>query len=275
VHDDAADGRSESLPLVAVYADESCLGNGRAGNTPGGAGGVIESRHPTSGVIVRRDYWVSEPDTTNNRMALRSVSEAVRALSKKGRPLRIVFISDSRYLVDGCAIGSFRGRHAAGRGRAARSRTWPSGTIHSAHCTKSNINMIGAGSAATPGTLRTNTPTCSRPEPPLSKTRQQDWWRRGSRSGSALRNSPRDSTVSRRRVLLRPPGHRPDPRRPHSSAPTRRSRPGRHSHNIRMRTIQTSAPMPAPGRGEACRRHLTQPGPQRRSASDTEARPYR
>ncbi len=87
--------------MVAVYADESCLGNGRAGNTPGGAGGVIESRHPTSGVIARRDYWISEPDTTNNRMALRSVSEAVRALSKKGRPLRIVFISDSRYLVDG------------------------------------------------------------------------------------------------------------------------------------------------------------------------------
>lgn len=51
--------------------------------------------------VVRRDYWVSEPDTTNNRMALRSVSEAVRALSSKRRPLRIVFISDSRYLIDG------------------------------------------------------------------------------------------------------------------------------------------------------------------------------
>jgi ribonuclease HI len=62
---------------------------------------VIESRHPKSGLVVRRDYWVSEPDTTNNRMALRSVSEAVRALSSKGRPLRIVFISDSRYLIDG------------------------------------------------------------------------------------------------------------------------------------------------------------------------------
>ena len=88
-------------PLVAVYADESCIGNGRAGASPGGAAGVIESRHPTSGLIVRHDYWVSEPDTTNNRMALRSASEAVRALSKRGQPFRIVFTTDSRYLVDG------------------------------------------------------------------------------------------------------------------------------------------------------------------------------
>jgi ribonuclease HI len=94
-------GPTTAPPLVAVYADESCLGNGRAGQTPGGAGGVIECRQPDAGAVIRRDYWVSEPDTTNNRMALRSVSEAVRALSNKGRPLRIVFISDSRYLIDG------------------------------------------------------------------------------------------------------------------------------------------------------------------------------
>ena len=28
--------------LVAIYADESCLGNGREGSNPGGAAGVIE-----------------------------------------------------------------------------------------------------------------------------------------------------------------------------------------------------------------------------------------
>ena len=28
--------------LVAVYADESCLGNGREGNNPGGAGALVE-----------------------------------------------------------------------------------------------------------------------------------------------------------------------------------------------------------------------------------------
>ena len=87
-------------PLVAIYADESCLGNGRAGNTPGGAAGVIEYVSP-SGQMTRRDYWISEPDTTNNRMALRSFIEAMRVISTKGRSLRVCFISDSQYLVTG------------------------------------------------------------------------------------------------------------------------------------------------------------------------------
>ena len=90
---------STDLPLVAVYADESCLGNGREGSNPGGAGGLIELVH--RGEIVRRDYWLSEPATTNNRMALRSAIEALRLLAAKGKRMRIVFTSDSKYLVDG------------------------------------------------------------------------------------------------------------------------------------------------------------------------------
>lgn len=93
--------RGAAFPLVAIYADESCLGNGRLGDNPGGAGGLIEYRRPRSGEIVRRDYWVSEPGTTNNRMALRSLIEGVRSVSAKGTPLSIVFTSDSRYLIDG------------------------------------------------------------------------------------------------------------------------------------------------------------------------------
>ena len=87
-------------PLVAVYADESCLGNGREGANPGGAGVLIEYLRADGG-LVRRDIWVSEKSTTNNRMALRSAIEAFRALSAKGRSCRVVFTSDSRYLVDG------------------------------------------------------------------------------------------------------------------------------------------------------------------------------
>jgi ribonuclease HI len=86
-------------PLVAVYADESCLGNGREGDNPGGAGGLIEVLH--RGSLVRHDYWLSEPATTNNRMALRSAIEALRILSAKGRRCRVVFVSDSQYLVKG------------------------------------------------------------------------------------------------------------------------------------------------------------------------------
>jgi ribonuclease HI len=89
------------LPLIAIYADESCLGNGREGSNPGGAAGVIEYVHAESGNLTRWDYWVSEPATTNNRMALRSVIEAFRAVSRKGVRFRVCFTSDSQYLVKG------------------------------------------------------------------------------------------------------------------------------------------------------------------------------
>lgn len=91
---------SARWPLVAVYADESCLGNGQRDASPGGAGGLVEFRTP-SGAMVRRDFWSSERDTTNNRMALRSVIDAFTALSVKGEPLSVCFTSDSRYLIDG------------------------------------------------------------------------------------------------------------------------------------------------------------------------------
>lgn len=87
-------------PLVAVYADESCLGNGREGANPGGAGALVEYMR-TDGSLVRHDVWISEPATTNNRMALRSVIDTFQLLSRKGRALRVVFTTDSRYLVDG------------------------------------------------------------------------------------------------------------------------------------------------------------------------------
>lgn len=86
-------------PLVAAYADESCLGNGREGENPGGAGVLVEVLQRET--LVRRDLWVFERATTNNRMALRSVIETFQALGRKGRALRVVFTTDSRYIVDG------------------------------------------------------------------------------------------------------------------------------------------------------------------------------
>ena len=87
--------------LIAIYADESCLGNGREGSNPGGAGGVIEFVDSSTTKLSRFDYWVSEPATTNNRMALHSVIEAFGELSKMNRPFRVVFTSDSKYIVEG------------------------------------------------------------------------------------------------------------------------------------------------------------------------------
>ncbi|MEX2572608.1 MAG: ribonuclease H [Gemmatimonadota bacterium] len=87
-----------TLPLVFIYADESCLGNQfQDRSRPGGAAGVLEFHSERLGWI-RRDFWTSEPDTTNNRMALRSAAIPLAAL--KG-PSKVIFTSDSRYLVDG------------------------------------------------------------------------------------------------------------------------------------------------------------------------------
>lgn len=85
------------MDLVYVYADESCLGNqftDRA--SPGGAGGLVEFWR--NDAWVRRDYWASEPAATNNRMALRGAGELLAALT---RPCRVIFTSDSQYLVRG------------------------------------------------------------------------------------------------------------------------------------------------------------------------------
>ena len=89
-----------SAALVAIYADESCLGNGRDGDNPGGAGVLVEYQQPR-GTVVRRDLWVSDGATTNNRMALRSVVEALTAIGGKGGRFRVSFTTDSRYIVDG------------------------------------------------------------------------------------------------------------------------------------------------------------------------------
>jgi ribonuclease HI len=85
------------LPDVMIHADESCLGNqfqDRA--NPGGAAGLIEFWRRDR--WERRDYWLSEADTTNNRMALHSAIEGLGFLK---RPCRVRFVSDSQYLVKG------------------------------------------------------------------------------------------------------------------------------------------------------------------------------
>ncbi|MEN8374692.1 MAG: ribonuclease H [Gemmatimonadota bacterium] len=82
--------------LIFIHADESCLGNRRDKPSPGGAGGLVEIWR--DGAWARRDFWLSEPATTNNRMALRSAIEPLGALSRR---CRVRFTSDSQYLVRG------------------------------------------------------------------------------------------------------------------------------------------------------------------------------
>jgi ribonuclease HI len=84
-------------PLIYIYADESCLGvQFTDRDSPGGAAGLIQFHH--AGSWRRRDYWVSEPATTNQRMAIRSATEGLSLISGSRR---IVLVSDSQYLVRG------------------------------------------------------------------------------------------------------------------------------------------------------------------------------
>jgi ribonuclease HI len=85
--------------LAVVHLDESCLGNGREGDNPGGAAGLIEVRH--RGAIERRDFYLSAPGTTNNRMALLSAITALDLLAGKGKRFAVLLVSDSEYLVKG------------------------------------------------------------------------------------------------------------------------------------------------------------------------------
>ncbi len=89
---------SDSHELVHIHADESCLGNQFTDKArPGGAAGLIEVFDRKRG-WTRRDYYISHPDTTNNRMAIRSAIEGLQTLKKS---CRVAFYSDSKYLVQG------------------------------------------------------------------------------------------------------------------------------------------------------------------------------
>lgn len=85
--------------LVLVHLDESCLGNGRAGDSPGGAGGLVEVW--SGGAVHRRDLYLSARSTTNNRMALGGAIAVLEALSARGRRHIIRIVSDSEYLIKG------------------------------------------------------------------------------------------------------------------------------------------------------------------------------
>lgn len=86
-----------SEDLLYIYADESCLGNQFEGGNPGAAAGMIEQFDERAGWR-RKDFFEFSPETTNNRMALRS---GVLGLAALRRSCDVVFTSDSKYLITG------------------------------------------------------------------------------------------------------------------------------------------------------------------------------
>lgn len=89
--------RPTDRPYVTIHADESCLGNQfKTRSNPGGAAGLVEFWDGKS--WRRKDFWHSDPDTTNNQMAIQS---ALLGLSLLKRTCNVRFVSDSQYLVRG------------------------------------------------------------------------------------------------------------------------------------------------------------------------------
>lgn len=102
--------RPENRRVALVHADESCLGNGREGKNPGGAGSLVETLSESG--ITRRDLYISSPDTTNNRMALRGAIATFAQLLEENGSIGVVYVSDSQYLVKGMSewVAGWRAR---------------------------------------------------------------------------------------------------------------------------------------------------------------------
>ena len=93
--------RGESMKTVTIYTDGACSGN----PGPGGWGAILmygEHKKELSG---------GEKQTTNNRMELTGVIEALRALKE---PCVVELYSDSKYVIDALEKGWARGWKAKG-----------------------------------------------------------------------------------------------------------------------------------------------------------------
>lgn len=88
----AADRKYGNMKTVTIYTDGACSGN----PGPGGWGAVLlYGAH-------RREISGGAPDTTNNRMELTAVIEALSLLKE---PCIVELWSDSRYVIDGLEKG--------------------------------------------------------------------------------------------------------------------------------------------------------------------------
>ncbi|HXF96952.1 MAG TPA: ribonuclease H [Gemmatimonadales bacterium] len=87
------------LPALLVHADESCLGNDSTRPSPGGNAALIEARAGDS--VARWDFYECSPQTTNNKMALAGAIATLEWIRRQWRRARVIYVSDSQYLVKG------------------------------------------------------------------------------------------------------------------------------------------------------------------------------
>ena len=76
-----------NIPNVEIYTDGACSGNPGAG---GWASVLLYEQH-------KKELYGNARETTNNRMELTAVIEALKALK---RPCNVTLYSDSKYVID-------------------------------------------------------------------------------------------------------------------------------------------------------------------------------
>lgn len=89
------------MKQVTIYTDGACSGN----PGPGGWGAILQYG------ANQKEISGGEPQTTNNRMELTAVIEALSALKE---PCSVDLYSDSKYVIDGLQKGWAKGWKARG-----------------------------------------------------------------------------------------------------------------------------------------------------------------
>ncbi len=82
------------MPVVKIYTDGSCLGNPGIG----GWAAVLSYKHPKTGEEHVKEISGGTKATTNNRMELQAVIEALLVLKKE---CKVEILTDSQYVRDG------------------------------------------------------------------------------------------------------------------------------------------------------------------------------
>ena len=89
------------MKTITIYTDGACSGN----PGPGGGGAILRYRD------TEKELSGGEAQTTNNRMELTAVIEALRLLRE---PCIVELYSDSKYVIDALSKGWARGWKARG-----------------------------------------------------------------------------------------------------------------------------------------------------------------
>ena len=94
------------MKKVTIYTDGACSGN----PGPGGWGAILMYRKQ-DGALASREISGGADNTTNNRMELTGVLEALKCLNQ---PCEVHLVSDSKYVIDGLSKGWAKGWKARG-----------------------------------------------------------------------------------------------------------------------------------------------------------------